>query len=73
MNAISILAIIHCALIAVITRYELTIASRAGIAGVGGAGIIIVAVYSDMAASCQRITGIGSAGIAVITFPALDI
>jgi hypothetical protein len=48
-------------------------APRSWIAGVGCAGIIVVAVQSDMATACGRITVVCGAGISVITIIALGI
>jgi hypothetical protein len=60
------LAKIHCALVAVITCYGLTITSGDRITGVGGTGIIVVAVQSGMAAAGGWIAGVGGAGIIVV-------
>lgn len=72
-NALSTLAIIHCAIIAVITSYGLTTASGDWIAGVCGAGIIVATIYRGMGAACNRVAGISGTGVAVVTILASDI
>ncbi len=65
-NAHTTLARILRAIISVITHHRLINASCNMIAGVGCAGIIIVAVYSGMATACSRIARVGCAGIIVV-------